>query len=62
MPSQCAVCGKQSAAGHNVSKANNKTKRVFRPNLQRVRVAGPGGARRLRVCTSCLKANKIRKA
>ena len=58
----CAVCGKQSSVGHNVSKANNRTKRLFRPNLQRVRVRVNGMARRLRVCTGCLKANKLQKA
>lgn len=62
MSNICAVCGKRSSVGHTVSKANNKTKRVFRPNLQRVRVRVGGLAQRLRVCTSCLKANKVQKA
>lgn len=62
MAYECDVCGKRSATGHNVSKANNKTKRTFRPNLQRVRVRAAGRAMRLRVCTACLKANKVVKA
>jgi large subunit ribosomal protein L28 len=62
MSNVCAVCGKRSSVGHTVSKANNKTKRTFRPNLQRVRVLANGGARRLRVCTGCLKASKVQKA
>ena len=32
----CEVCGKKPVVGHNVSHANNKTKRVFLPNLQNV--------------------------
>ena len=32
----CAVCGKGPRSGNNVSHANNKTKRVFLPNLQNV--------------------------
>jgi len=30
----CQVTGKKPMAGHNVSHANNKTKRRFLPNLQ----------------------------
>lgn len=33
----CEVTGKKPISGHNVSHANNKTKRRFLPNLQRRR-------------------------
>ena len=33
----CQVTGKGPMVGHNVSHANNKTKRRFMPNLQRRR-------------------------
>jgi len=45
-----------------VSHANNKTKRRWYPNLQTVRVATTEGVRRTRVCTSCIRSNKIKKA
>ena len=32
----CELTGKGRQVGHNVSRANNKTKRVFLPNLQNV--------------------------
>jgi len=48
--------------GHNVSHANNKTNRRWYPNLQRVRAVVDGTTRRLRVCTRCLKANRVTKA
>ncbi len=32
----CELTGKGRLVGHNVSHANNKTKRVFLPNLQNV--------------------------
>ena len=32
----CELTGKGRLTGHNVSHANNKTKRVFLPNLQNV--------------------------
>ncbi|UCC66042.1 MAG: 50S ribosomal protein L28 [Deltaproteobacteria bacterium] len=62
MPRQCEICGKGPLRGHNVSHANNKTKRVWRPNLQRVRVLREGKVIRMRVCTKCIKAGLVIKA
>lgn len=58
----CAVCNKKRVVGNNVSHANNKTKRVFRPNLQRMRVQTEHGTKRLYVCSRCLRSGKIKKA
>jgi large subunit ribosomal protein L28 len=58
----CEVCGKGPITGHNVSHANNKTPRRWYPNLQRARVIVDGTVRRIRVCTRCIKSNKIAKA
>ncbi|MXX10784.1 MAG: 50S ribosomal protein L28 [Nitrospira sp. SB0677_bin_15] len=58
----CVVCGKKRMSGNNVSHANNKTKRVFRPNLQTVRALLNGTAQRIRVCTRCLRSGLIQKA
>jgi len=49
-------------AGHTVSHANNKTNRRWYPNLQQVRAVIDGTVRRIRVCTRCLKSNKVAKA
>ncbi len=62
MAQRCDVCGKAKQFGHNVSHANNATKRVWYPNLQRVRAQVQGQVRNLHVCTSCLKAGKVLKA
>ena len=35
----CELTGKGLLVGNNVSHANNKTKRVFRPNLQTITLA-----------------------
>ena len=37
---RCYVCDKGVAFGNNVSHANNKTRRTWKPNLQVVRIAG----------------------
>ena len=58
----CEICGKAKLFGNNVSHANNATKRVWRPNLQRVRALVDGRPRNINVCTSCLKAGKVAKA
>ena len=39
MSRRCELTGKTLQVGHNVSHANNKTKRVFRPNLQVISLA-----------------------
>jgi large subunit ribosomal protein L28 len=59
----CQICGKRPLRGHNVSHANNRTKKISYPNLQRVRVLEPtGGVKKMRVCTRCIRSNKITKA
>ncbi|MBI4699283.1 MAG: 50S ribosomal protein L28 [Nitrospirae bacterium] len=58
----CTVCGKKKVTGNNVSHANNKTKRVFNPNLQRVKMHTDKGVRRARVCTRCLRSGLVKKA
>lgn len=62
MARACHVCGRAPGVGHNVSHANNRTKRRWLPNLQRVRIQEDGTVRHVRVCSRCIKAGKIRKA
>lgn len=58
----CYSCGKGPAVGNNVSHANNRTKRRWEPNLQRVRILEEGEVKRVRVCSRCIKAGRISKA
>ena len=39
MARRCELTGKGTLVGNNVSHANNKTKRIYRPNLQEVNLA-----------------------
>jgi large subunit ribosomal protein L28 len=59
---KCFVCGKIRMAGQNVSHANNKTKRMFNPNLQTVRALVSGRAKNVTVCTRCIRGGKVQKA
>jgi len=62
MSQKCEVCGKGPIFGNNVSHAHNITKRRWNPNLQKIRVVVDGTNKRARVCTSCIRDGKIRKA
>lgn len=59
---KCAICGKGPNFGHNVSHANNKTAKVWRPNIQRVKAVRNGTVRHMNVCTQCIKSGKVAKA
>src|SRR6476646_5978811 len=54
----CELTGKGRQVGHNVSHANNKTKRTFLPNLQNVTLISDtlGTSIKLRVSTHGLRS------
>jgi large subunit ribosomal protein L28 len=57
----CDICGKKTAAGNNVSHSHKKTKRVFKANIQKAKVEINGRIKTINICTSCLKANRVKK-
>lgn len=59
---KCAICGKGPNFGHNVSHANNKTRKVWKPNVQRVRAVRNGTVRHIKACTQCIKSGRVTKA
>ena len=60
--SRCFVCGKGVQFGNHVSHANNKVRRTWKPNLQVVRVTHEDRIVKVKVCTRCLAAGKVRRA
>ena len=58
MARRCELTGKGLLVGHHVSHANNKKKRVFRPNLQLVSLASDalGHDVRLRISMNALRS------
>ena len=60
--SRCYTCDKGVAYGNNVSHANNRTRRHWKPNLQVARIEEGGKIIKIKVCTSCLSAGKIKRA
>jgi large subunit ribosomal protein L28 len=59
---RCYVCEKGVTFGNNVSHANNKTRRTWKPNLQVARIQEGGKIIKIKVCTRCLAAGKIQRA
>jgi large subunit ribosomal protein L28 len=57
MSRRCELTGKGPMVGNNVSHANNKTKRVFRPNLQTISFASEalGNSYSLKVSMNALR-------
>ncbi|PLX67671.1 MAG: 50S ribosomal protein L28 [Denitrovibrio sp.] len=62
MAKRCEVCGKGPMFGHQISHAHNVSRRVFYPNVHRIRVVEQGAVVRKKVCTKCMKAGKVQKA
>ena len=62
MALNCFYCSKKRLVGNNVSHANNKTKKVSLPNLQRVRAFIAGSVRRVNACTRCIRSGSVQKA
>jgi large subunit ribosomal protein L28 len=58
----CEICNKRRQSGNNVSHANNKTKRVFNPNLQTIKALINGASKRIKVCTRCLRSGFVKKS
>ncbi len=55
----CEICGKGASTGHQISHSDKKSKRQWKPNLQKVTVRKNGNTRKLLVCTKCIKAGKV---
>ncbi len=67
----CDICGKGPVFGGHIARSGSaikdggvglhitkRTKKVFYPNLQPVRMKKDGETIKLKVCTSCIKAGK----
>jgi large subunit ribosomal protein L28 len=75
MSRRCEICGKGAVRGNSIlrrGQAKKKggigqhvtavTPRAFRPNLQVAHAIVDGSRRRLKVCTVCLKSDRVQKA
>ena len=58
MSRRCELTGKGLLVGNNVSHANNKTKKIYRPNLQVIALASEllGNSYKLRISMNALRS------
>ena len=54
----CDNCRRGIAYGQAVSHAKNRVKRLFKPNLQKLKVLDDGDVRHVKFCTSCIQRLK----
>lgn len=59
---KCDVCGKGVSFGHNVSHSVRRTKRMWKPNIRRVKAVVNGTNKTVHVCAGCLRSNKVTRA
>ncbi len=62
MANFCQVCHKGIMSGNNVSHSHRKTRRQWKPNIQRVRAVVDGEVKHIYVCTRCLRSGKVDRA
>jgi len=75
MSRKCDICGKGTVSGHSVPRKGLpkkkggagqhigvKSKRLFKPNLVKVRALVNGKTTSMKVCARCLKSGKVVKA
>jgi len=75
MSMKCEICGKAPSFGKSIvrrglakkkggvgQKVTGISSRMFKPNIQRVRVKAGTSVKRMRVCTKCIKSGRIVKA
>ena len=63
---KCAVCGKTTSFGNNLSitrsHISKRNVRPVKPNLRSVKADVDGEVKRIKVCAKCLKDGKIKRA
>jgi len=62
MANRCEICGKDYQTGNLVSHSNIKTHHRWKANIRSVKAIINGASKRIRVCTRCLRSNKVRRA
>lgn len=62
MAQTCEICGKAPHYGNVISHANNVRRRRWNPNLRRVRAVLNGVRKHVRVCTTCIRSGRVKKA
>ncbi|HHV38383.1 MAG TPA: 50S ribosomal protein L28 [Tepidimicrobium sp.] len=58
----CEICGKGKTFGNKISFSNRKSRRGWSPNIKNVRAIVDGSAKKIKVCTRCLRSGYVERA
>ena len=58
----CSVCGKGAHFGIKVSHSHRRTNKKWSSNVKSIRVKTNGGAKKMYVCTSCMRSGLVERA
>ena len=60
---KCAICGKAAHFGNNVSHSHRRSNKMWKSNVKSVKIKTENGAaKKIYVCTSCLRSGKVERA
>ena len=59
---KCAICGKGAHFGNAVSHSHRRSNKMWNYNIKSVKVKVNGAAKKMYVCTSCLRSGKVERA
>lgn len=59
---KCAICSKAAHFGNAVSHSHRVSNRMWKANVKSVKVKVNGAAKKMYVCTSCLKSGFVERA
>ncbi|MBR3512089.1 MAG: 50S ribosomal protein L28 [Clostridia bacterium] len=63
---KCMICGKETSFGNQLSitrsHISKRNVRPVKPNLRTVKALVDGEAKRITVCTKCLRSGKVTRA
>ena len=62
MSIECAICGKKSIKAAKISFSHKQHVHRQLPNLHTVKAEINGVVKRVKVCSSCIRAGKVKKA
>ena len=62
MAKHCEICGKAPINAAKLTFSHKQIVHTEEANLQTVKAVVNGTTKRIRVCTSCIKAGKVQKA
>ena len=59
---KCSICDKGAHFGIAVSHSHRRSNKMWKSNVKSVKVSVNGAARKMYVCTSCLRSGKVERA